>query len=78
MLFEVLKPMTWDGREVGRGDTIEIPDDNDRVGSLARAKFLRLAGPAKAVAVAEPPAPTRAKATDPRQIVREAKAKAGK
>jgi len=46
MRFEVLKPFTWAGQELVRGDTVEIPDESPKIGSLARAKFIRIAGTA--------------------------------
>ena len=46
MQFEVLKSFTWAGQELVRGDMVEIPDESPKIGSLARAKFIRHVGEA--------------------------------
>lgn len=88
MKFLVLKGFTWAGEDLVRGDTVEIPDESPKIGALTRSKFIRFddGTPIELPAVEEvaqeieedligvstESAPTR----DPRQIVREAKAKA--
>uniref|UniRef100_A0A6M3J9H9 Uncharacterized protein n=1 Tax=viral metagenome TaxID=1070528 RepID=A0A6M3J9H9_9ZZZZ len=93
MKFEVLKNFTWAGSDLKRGDTVEIPDESPKIGSLTRARFIRFSGNGspsvlpkveevveeiesgsqEVLADAEEPA-----ARDPKEIVRQAKAKATK
>lgn len=42
MKFDVLKPFTWAGNDLERGDTLDIHDENPKIGSLTRSKFIRL------------------------------------
>ena len=93
MRFDVLKSFTWAGQELVRGDTMEIPDESPKIGSLARAKFIRIAGTALPGKVQEelPKVEEVAReikaepvlmaapafARDPKRVVREAKARAG-
>ena len=88
MKFTVLKPFTWAGADLGPSDHVEIPDESPKIGPLTRAKFIRyddgtrppkelpkVEEVAQEMANEEPPeeaAPVRS----PREIVRQAKAKA--
>ena len=93
MKFDVLKPFAWAGSDLKRGDTVEIPDESPKIGSLTRSRFIRFAGNGspsvlpkveevveeiesgsqEVLADAEEPA-----VRDPKEIVRQAKAKAAK
>lgn len=44
MQFEVLRPFTWAGSALDRGDILEISDESPKIGSLVRAKFIRFEG----------------------------------
>lgn len=97
MKFEVLKEFTFNGKDLVRGDIVEIPDESTKIGSLTRSRFIRYAGDTKApelptikevaremvtatisaAASEEQPAPRGAAVIrGPKEIVREAKAKA--
>ena len=89
MKFTVLKPFDWAGRSLVAGDTVEIPDESPKIGSLTRARFIRFddgTRPPKEVLpdveevaqeMAADEQPEAVAATrDPREIVRQAKAKA--
>ena len=87
MQFEVLKEFTFNGRNLVRGDTLEIPDESTKIGALTRSKFIRYApeGVKKELPKVEQVAkeieaerePVLAGvARSPKEIVREAKAKA--
>ena len=87
MKFTVLKSFTWAGAKLVPGDHLEIPDESPKIGSLTRAKFIRygeysppkelpkVEEVAQEIATEEQPAKVVA-ARDPREIVRQAKAKA--
>jgi len=90
MKFEVLKPFTWAGQDLRSGGIVEIPDESTKIGSLTRAHFIRLAGSGPSVlpkveevaqeieAEKQPvsSSPVVVATRDPKEIVRQAKAKA--
>ncbi len=58
MEYVALKPFTWNGRDLNKGETIDIQSDHPRIGALARAKFVRIknyAGAVKAQRQSSPP-----------------------
>lgn len=91
MEYRVLRPFCWNGRMLGKGDTVDIPADHARIGSLVRARFMRFAAGMAPVMVSPqalppsdiadnetapaPPAGTKVRPT-PKQVVAEAKARA--
>ena len=38
--YKIIKPFTWDGRELGRGDHLELPDDHPRIGSMVKHRYM--------------------------------------
>ena len=84
MDFKVMRPFKWDGRNMERGDVLEIPDESPKIGSLSRAKFIRFHSEPKVQptikevveemeAVA---APVATAVLDPKAVVRAAKERA--
>ena len=39
--YRVLRPFGWDGRDLVKGEVVDIPPDHPRIGPLTRAKFMR-------------------------------------
>jgi len=92
MKFEVLKPFTWAGQDLKVGETLEIPDESPKIGSLARSKFIRVASALPKFVSKELPKVEEvvqemgseekgrsvevAATRDPKEIIRQAKAKA--
>ena len=85
MKFTVLKSFTWAGAELAKGDHVEIPDESPKIGPLTRAKFIRYGEYSppelpKVEEVAQEMAtegqPEEVATRSPRDIVRQAKAKA--
>ena len=86
MKFTVLKSFTWAGAELAKGDHVEIPDESPKIGSLTRAKFIsygeysppelpKVEEVAQEMATEEEPEEV-TPVKSPREIVRQAKAKA--